>query len=146
MIASLLDRTGLALFRTVPARAAHHLLFLAQSRPELPYRWGYLIRSIHYYEPLPDFQALSSEQFNRRHTYPAIHFNWEDQLALIHELARYHDEIEELQFDFNNDYFNGLDAAVYYALVRHLKPQRIVEIGGGYSTQIAHHALAQNGR
>ncbi|HEU4933960.1 MAG TPA: hypothetical protein VFT48_17870 [Pyrinomonadaceae bacterium] len=46
---SLLDRTALALFRTVPRRAAHHLLFLAQSRPEIADGWGYHIRPIHYY-------------------------------------------------------------------------------------------------
>ena len=53
---SLLDRTALALFKTVPRRAAHHLLFLAQSQPDVSDRWGYHIRPIHYYEPLPDFQ------------------------------------------------------------------------------------------
>jgi hypothetical protein len=67
-------------------------------------------------------------------------------LALISELTRYRDELPGLRFDFNNDYFNGFDAAAYYALVRHLRPQKIVEIGGGYSTQIAQHALARNGQ
>ena len=49
------------------------------------------------------------------------------------------------EFDFDNDFFNGFDAAIYYSLIRHLQPQRIVEIGGGYSTQIATNALARNG-
>ena len=67
MVKALLDRTALALFRTVPTRAAHHLLFLAQSRPELSDRWGYHIRPIHYYEPLPDFRSITAEQINRCH-------------------------------------------------------------------------------
>jgi len=145
VVKALLDRTALALFRTVPTRAAHHLLFLAQSRPDLSDRWGYHIRPIHYYEPLPDFRSITTEQITRRRTYPGIDFNWNEQLTLVNELAAYSDELRELQFDFDNAFFNGFDAAVYYSLIRHLQPQRIVEIGGGYSTQIADRALARNG-
>jgi hypothetical protein len=144
VVKSLLDRTALAFFRTVPTRAAHHLLFLAQSHPDLSDRWGYHIRPIHYYEPLPDFRSITREQTSRRHTYPGIDFRWEQQSALVGELATYRDELCELQFDFDNDYFSGLDAAIYYALIRHLQPQRIIEIGGGYSTQVADKALAAN--
>jgi len=141
---SFLDRTALALFRTVPTRAAHHLLFLAQSHPDLADRWGYHIRPIHYYEPLPDFRSITSEQINRRRTYPGIDFRWEQQLALVGEFAKYRDELRELEFDFDNAYFAGFDAAVYYTLIRHLQPQRIIEIGGGYSTHVAAKALAAN--
>jgi predicted O-methyltransferase YrrM len=143
---SLLDRTALALFRTVPTRVAHHLLFLVQSRPEIADRWGYHIRPIHYYEPLPDFRSITSEQISQRRAYPGIDLRWEQQLALVDELAAYRNELREFEFDFNNDYFGGLDAAVYYALIRHLQPQRIIEIGGGYSTQIAGKALVTNGK
>ena len=40
--------------------------------------------------------------------------------------------------------FSALDAAVYYATVRTIKPKRIIEIGSGYSTQIACLALQKN--
>jgi hypothetical protein len=143
---SLLDRTALALFKTVPARAAHHLLFLAQSRPEISDRWGYHIRPIHYYEPLPDFRSITPEQINRRRSYAGIDFAWKDQLTLIAQLAHYKDELSTLDFDFENHFFSGFDAAVYYSLIRHLQPQRIIEIGGGYSTQIAAKALTRNGK
>ena len=146
MVKSLLDRTALALFKTVPARAAHHLLFLAQSRPEISDRWGYHIRPIHYYEPLPDFASITAEQISRRRTYAGIDFQWEEQLTLITELAGYRDELHDVSFDFDNDFFSGFDAAVYYSLIRHLQPQRIIEIGGGYSTRIAGKALARNGK
>jgi Methyltransferase domain len=142
---SLLNRTALALFRAVPARAAHHLLFLAQSQPAISDRWGYHIRPIHYYEPLPDFRSITPDQLNRRRAFPAIDFNWNEQFALLNDLSQYRDELQELEFDFDNEYFSGFDVAVYYALIRKLKPRKIVEIGGGYSTQIAHKALAVNG-
>ena len=146
MVKFLLDRTALALFKTVPARAAHHLLFLAQSRPDLSDRWGYHIRPIHYYEPLPDFRSITAEQINRRRTYAGIDFRCEEQLTLIGELACYRDELDDFSFDFRNDFFSGFDAAVYYALIRHLQPERVIEIGGGYSTQLAAQALARNGK
>jgi Methyltransferase domain len=141
---SLLDRTTLALFRSVPTKAAQHLLFLAQSETDLSDRWGYHIRPIHYYEPLPDFRSITTEQIQRRRSYPAVDFKWEDQLALLTELAQYRDELLQIKFDFDNDYFSGFDAAVYYSLIRHLKPRRIIEIGGGHSTRIADKALSRN--
>ena len=144
MVKSFLDRTALALFKTVPTRAAHHLLFLAQSQPDLADSWGYHIRPIHYYEPLPDFRSITEEQITRRRTYRAVDFRWDDQLALLNKLASYSNELTQIEFDFNNGYFGGFDAAVYYSLIRHLKPQRIIEIGGGYSTAIADKALSSN--
>ena len=122
----------------------HHLLFLAQSRPHLSDRWGYHIRPIHYYEPLPDFRSITTEQITRRREFRGIDFRWDDQLALLNELTAYRDELSTLEFNFDNDFFNGFDAAVYYSLIRRLMPQRIIEIGGGYSTQLASKALAAN--
>lgn len=123
-------------------RAAHHVLFLAQSHPELADRWGYHIRPIHYYEPLPDFRAITLEQVQRRRNYAAIDFQWADQLRLLRELEPHAAELTEV--DVTNDYFSGLDAIVYYSLIRHLKPRRVIEIGSGYSTRIAGQALARN--
>jgi len=143
-VAKFLDRTALALFKTVPTKAAQHLLFLAQSERALSDRWGYHIRPIHYYEPLPDFRSITTEQINRRQTYSGIDFGWDGQLSLLSDLAAYRNELLEIEFDFSNHYFSGFDAAVYYSLIRHLKPRRIIEIGGGYSTQIAGKALAAN--
>ena len=125
-------------------RVAHHLLFRAQSHPNLTDRWGYHIRPIHYYEPIPDFRAITVEQITRRREFPGIDFRWDKQLALLDELTAYRDELSTLEFNFDNGYFSGFDAAVYYSLIRHLKPQRIIEIGGGYSTQLAAKAITSN--
>jgi Methyltransferase domain len=126
-------------------RVAHHLLFRAQSHPHLTDRWGYHIRPIHYYEPIPDFRAITLEQITRRREFLSIDFNWDNQLALLNDLIAYRDELSALEFNFDNGYFSGFDAAVYYSVIRHLKPQRIIEIGGGYSTQLATKALRANG-
>jgi hypothetical protein len=128
--------------RGVPARAARHALFLVHERPELSDRWGYHIRPIHYYEPLPDFRAITPEQIQRRREFASIDFRWDEQLRLLGALESYAGELPESEV--HNDYFSGLDAVVYYSLIRHLKPRRIIEIGGGYSTRIAGKALAAN--
>jgi len=120
-------------------------LFRAQSHPILTDRWGYHIRPIHYYEPIPDFRTITLEQITRRREFPGIDFRWDEQLALLNELTAYRDELNKLEFNFDNGFFSGLDAAVYYSLIRRLKPQRIIEIGGGYSTQLAAKALTSNG-
>ena len=127
-------------------RVAHHLLFRAQSHPHLTDRWGYHIRPIHYYEPIPDFRTITLEKITRRREFPAIDFRWDDQLSLLNELTAYHNELSALEFDFDNGFFSGFDAAVYYSLIRHLKPQRVIEIGGGYSTQLAAKALRVDGK
>jgi predicted O-methyltransferase YrrM len=141
MVKSFLNRAALGLFRAVPVQAARHMLFLAQSHPDLPDSWGYHIRPIHYYEPLPDFSSITSQQLNRRREFPAIDFKWENQLRLLRDLTT--DYAGEMQIQ-ENDYFSGLDAAVYYSLIRHLKPRMIIEIGGGHSTRIAAQALKRN--
>ena len=46
---------------------------------------------------------------------------------------------------WGQDWFSGLDAAVLYALVRHHRPARIVEIGSGHSTRFIVRALADEG-
>ncbi|MDQ3006443.1 MAG: class I SAM-dependent methyltransferase, partial [Chloroflexota bacterium] len=138
--------------KMVPSRLMKHWLFLLRSKPELTDRWGYHIRPIHYYEPLPDFCQIQPQQITRRRDYSTINFNLAQQQELLRrlgglyqsELASIADKSAPEGFDFCNPYFAGLDAALYYALIRDLKPKRIIEIGSGYSTRIAMKALAVN--
>ena len=131
------DRCLLAALRCLPQRLASHLLFVLRSNPSLADRWGYHIRPIHYYEPLPDFREITPARTTRRRQPPGIDFNLAGQVAQIQRLASlYRGELETLAattdpggFNFHNDYFAGLDAAVYYALIRDLKPARVIEIG-----------------
>jgi hypothetical protein len=151
LIGSIVDRVALGFVRLVPNKVAHHLMFLVRSEPDISDAWGYHIRPIHYYEPLPDFRTIKAEQFNHRRDPVAIDFNWELQLGLLRQLStNYSEELRDLTrnglkaFDFDNDYFAGFDAAVYYSLIRHLAPRQVIEIGSGYSTQIADRALRRN--
>lgn len=149
---SLLDRVCLRGMELLPTGFARRLMNLLASFPALADRWGYHVRPIHYYEPFPDYRTLSEEVIRRRREPSAIDFDLAAQLALLRHLAAsYAEEVAALFEsrtadgpDFENGFFAGLDAAVYYAMVRELKPRRVIEIGSGYSTRLAHAALARN--
>ncbi|MBY0493700.1 MAG: class I SAM-dependent methyltransferase [Cyanobacteria bacterium] len=142
------DRLLTAALNAVPAPLARHMMFLLRSNPAITDRWGHHVRPIHYYEPLPDFRQIATEEANRRREPVSINFAVQEQRALVSRLgAEYGSELQALQsdgFDFRNGYFDGLDAAIYYSLIRDLKPRRIIEIGSGFSTRIAARAVEHN--
>ena len=137
------------MLRMMPRPLARHGLFLLNTQPALADSWGYHVRPIHYYEPLPDFRSISADAAKRRRVSAAIDFSVDDQRRLLRRLGeQYRAELESIaaarSFDFANDYFAGLDAALYYALIRDLRPARVIEIGSGMSTRIAAAAIDRN--
>jgi hypothetical protein len=144
-----IDASLLAATRAMPHRLMAHYMFLLKSNPALTDRLGYHVRPIDYYEPLPDFRSISAEQLQRRRPFPNINVSLARQIHLLTELGnKYRMEIGaiavESRYDFCNPYFSGLDACAYYALIRHLRPRKVMEIGSGYSTKIASLALEAN--
>lgn len=120
------------------------------ARPDLTDRWQVHIRKHHYSEPYPDFAAISAEDTYRRAAL-AIDFDAAQQLDRMRTLAAaYGGEVKALagakgaDNEIRNTWFSGLDAALYYAILRDLRPRRVIEVGGGYSTRIAARALAAN--
>ncbi len=147
-----LETILMSLAGMLPARVMAHVMFLLRGRPGITDRWGFHIRAMHYYEPLPDFRNVTSDALKRKRHSPAIDFRAEGQIRLLQRLSEnYSQELAEIAkapsqagYDFSNTYFAGMDAAAYYALIRDLSPALVVEIGSGFSTQIASKALARN--
>ena len=50
------------------------------------------------------------------------------------------------RFFWKNSQFSYSDAMAYYAYIRRIKPQTVVEIGSGFSSLVALEALKKNGR
>jgi hypothetical protein len=155
MINQTLNSAILNLFQVIPNRLMQRFLWLLNQNPTLGDRWGYHIRKSHFYEPLPDFSAIQEADILKRRSLSHIDWDWDRQLQLIQKLEVYSSEIQSIHagsvrlasghsFPFLNDAYVELDAAIYYAIIRHLKPNQIIEIGSGYSTQIASLAIAQN--
>lgn len=74
---------------------------------------------------------------------PGVDLNPTGQLELFSKLKRYHDEqpftaqrSAQRRFHFENPAYSYLDALVLYAMIRHLRPKRIIEAGGGYSSGV----------
>ncbi|NJK33742.1 MAG: class I SAM-dependent methyltransferase [Oscillatoriales cyanobacterium SM2_2_1] len=142
------DRALLGLFNFLPVRLAKRILWLLHQNPQLGDRWGYVIRQFHYYEPFPEPELLRSEVILQRRESRAVSWDLPAQKELLSVLTSYGNEVElisqQKQFDFHNDLYYELDAAIYYALIRHLQPKKIIEIGSGFSSQMAVLAIAQN--
>jgi hypothetical protein len=97
----------------------------------------------HFYQPIPDTRMLKDQLWVEPSALPGISLDEERQLGLLGELHAWSKEYDDLLengsgwYVNGNGFFDGVDAAIYYALIRQRKPKRIVEIGAGYSTYVA---------
>jgi predicted O-methyltransferase YrrM len=106
----------------------------------------------HYYQPIPRIEDISKQAWQRDRL-AGIDLNEGGQLSLLKQL-NYQNELAvlpqddkagEVRYFYNNSNFGPGDAEIYYSIIRSFKPRRILEIGGGYSTSIAHLAVQANG-
>jgi hypothetical protein len=101
----------------------------------------------HYYSAIPDQQEglkISKEQEGKALPVNAIPMNDSDQLALVSELFAYMKEstFRGLERHTGNRFVNGnqhyaySDALYLEAMIRHLRPARIIEAGSGYTSAL----------
>lgn len=102
----------------------------------------------HYYEPLFDYRKISNvdrgESLN-------INSDLRSQITFLSQM-KYPKELSHIPFDstseidyyYNNGSFGSGDADLYYSIIRELKPNRILEVGSGFSTRIALLAIVEN--
>ena len=108
-----------------------------------------------FYSPIPDLRALPDDVFERRSALRGIDLALDRQVALVEgELAPYLGEFEPPEqapghpgeFQLANGSYPPVDADLLYAIVRHLKPRRVLELGSGHSTLVTCMAGAANAR
>jgi predicted O-methyltransferase YrrM len=115
------------------------------------FQWvGVLPIRNHYYDPLFKFNHLQKSLSDDRHL-PGIDWNVDEQRALLEQLCYSHEIADltrepnhPLEYHYDNTMFEYGDADFLYNAIRHFKPQRLIEIGCGYSTRIAVKALQMN--
>ncbi len=133
------------------------LLFRKFGSHKLPYS-KFLLNKIgifplldHYYEPQFNYDK-NENSFSKDRFLPGIDFKLENQLKNLRNL-NYTDELINLNFNYGtpnynfrlkNNFFEAGDAEIYYQIIRHFKPQKIIEIGSGFSTLIALEAADAN--
>jgi hypothetical protein len=99
--------------------------------------------------PVPEVPPDGHPLWSRRSALPGVPFDLDAQMAFLEgPLRPFLDEFARdvrPRFDLWNGLYQAGDAEVLYALLRHLRPQRIVEVGCGHSTLVSAAACARNG-
>jgi hypothetical protein len=114
-------------------------------------RLGYTAIPDNQVSPIPALQRPGHPDWGYRYPSHSIDIDLDSQLSLLTQsLANYIHEFSEavrdLRFTLWNDLYQAGDAETLYALVRFLKPQRILEIGSGHSTVVTAAACEANAR
>jgi hypothetical protein len=99
----------------------------------------------HFYSPIPALDEIRRSADRIFDTNVAalggIDLNEPGQLAMIDAIKRYYPEQpfpeykqEGRRYFFENPAFSYFDAIVFYCLIRHARPKRVIEVGSGYSS------------
>lgn len=100
----------------------------------------------HFYSPIPSIVEVE-RQADRLfgappRTLPGIELHEAKQLELLERLQAFYDEQPfseekgERRYCFENPAYSYSDALFLYGMIRHAKPQRIIEVGSGYSSSV----------
>jgi hypothetical protein len=112
---------------------------------------GYQLVKRDYYSPIPDDPELAGLE-DRRSALEGIELDLDDQLDWAkRQLGPYLREFADSdlaagrgRFKLENRYYEQGDADLAYAMIRHLKPARLLELGSGHSTLVLAGACAAN--
>jgi hypothetical protein len=115
---------------------------------------GFHITPNHFYQPIPDVGRLPARLWDEPANLPGIDLNEAGQLDLLDNVCgRYRAEYDRFpakptgvahEYHFDQQMFRSVDAEILYCILRAFKPQRVVEIGSGFSTLVAAAACRQN--
>jgi hypothetical protein len=110
----------------------------------------------HFYHPQPSAEDVGGGYWDRISELPGIEIDARSALDLAADsLAPFFAEFRSLfplhdqgdgRLCLLNNSFMAVDGHMYYGLIRHLRPKRIIEIGAGCSTLMGARACLENGR
>ena len=127
--------------------------FGLQSLPitrEALFRVGLIPVRDHYYEPFVN-RGTAGARLEARRVLPGIAIDRKAQLELLGTF-RVQEELNEIpdekkshtEYGFSNGTYEWADGCFLYAMIRYLKPRRMVEVGSGNSTLVAAEAIRKN--
>jgi Methyltransferase domain len=122
---------------------------------DILYRHGFHLLRKHFYLPIPDDTDRLDEFWRQPSAMAGVDTNDAAAIELMDRLlppfldefrARFpiHRSPLTTGFYLINGGYMAVDAHVYYGLIRHQKPRRIIEIGNGNSTLLALDAVQSN--
>lgn len=119
-------------------------------------RFGFHVLPVHYYSPIPDTRILrrKPELWSRELPLAALDLSIYEQKKLLETIYRhFSDEYmafplertsDPTQYYLKNGSFGFVSGQMHYGIIRHFKPQKVIEIGSGYSTLASLAALRKN--
>jgi predicted O-methyltransferase YrrM len=100
----------------------------------------------HFYSPIPSLAEVRAREeriFRVPPQIPAVNLNEERQIRWIKEIEPFYMDQPfaataggRTRFHFENPNYSYGEALIYYAMLRRLRPKRVIEIGSGYSTLV----------
>jgi predicted O-methyltransferase YrrM len=94
------------------------------------------------YSPIPDLPAPDSRLWSAPQPMPGVELDLDRQLSFLRTALAPHLGGLPDEFPRRNGWYEAEEAAVLYAMVRHLRPRRVLELGSGHSTLATAAALA----
>ncbi len=97
----------------------------------------------HYYSPIPDVPRLPHEVWTRESELRGVKLDLEAGLEFVQRrlacaLAEYTPPEQPTSnprdFYLDNGFYGAVDAELLFAMVRHIQPRRVIELGAGAST------------
>src|SRR5215210_7484223 len=119
----------------------------AQAARRVGEKLGFHVVPRHFYSPIPDLEEIPEDIFDRRTGMAGIEMAGERQLQLIESLRSYVAEFPHHgppNYDVENGGYESVEAELLYAIIRHHKPRRVLEVGTGYSTLVTAAAAKMN--
>lgn len=106
----------------------------------------------HFYNPIPILGELQPLKADYHKQLISLEYNDDKFFDLLESLSSFKEEIsdipnvsDKIEYYYENNAFGGIDAIMYYYMIRYFKPCKLIEVGAGYSTLIAARACKKNG-
>lgn len=110
-------------------------------------RWRTWSPPGHFYSPIPSLAAVADDAARifpaPPSSIPAIDLGAERQLELLGKLEAYYSELPRAwqspgsaRYHYENEYYSYADGISLYLLLRHLRPQKLIEVGSGFSSAV----------
>ena len=106
---------------------------------------GFDLLRRNFYSPLPQLEELPLDVFRRRNPMPGVTWAPDRHEAFLRDLAPYLAEFTPPEgFFWGNGMYESIESEVLYAVVRRHKPNRLVELGSGFTSLIMAAACQEN--
>ena len=98
----------------------------------------------HFYFPISDSRKLEKYDFEKEFVCEGIDFPDSEMITKLETFKLYAAEYKPLHKEVG--YSSNGDGAILYAMIRYLKPKRVLEVGSGFSTELVNAANIENAR